>query len=169
MKMTCGGLLGLAAVAAILTLSPGCGSGDDEEDGPSDCPSCLTNPTSYSSGPYAANYGVADPAMSALVVRDRSGVFKIQTGILRSTTTDYSADISVANDGEKTYTIAPGSYRLYVTYYAKRRSGLMIYTCTKELTASFSVSAGRAKIYELTGEDDCSMMYMPPKLESVSQ
>ncbi len=126
---------------------------------------CIT--TEIDDRPRAGSYGITDPLMAALVVRDDSTGFEIRSVYLKGIdTTDEYHWGGISNDQEQAYEIEPGNYNLYIGYYDA--SGM--FECSGSAVAEVSVEAEMAVGFSLTGGSigGCSVMYEPPKSVNIS-
>lgn len=126
---------------------------------------CIT--TEIDDRPRAGSYGVNDPLMAALVVRDNSVGFNIPSVTLRGIeTTDVYNWGAVPEYEDKAFEIKPGHYMLYLEYYNK--GGL--WECKGSvLGGEVTVQAGYAYGFSMTnGSIGCSMLFDPPTVVNIT-
>ena len=111
-------------------------------------------------GKKAADFGVTDPDMSALVIQDQSDAFHITAvNYVNTETGGIGQQGAIADNTSATYTIKPGDYTLVVE---ARWESLNITTnilvttnslkfADEKLSASFTIQAGDAVVYNLSG------------------
>mgnify|MGYP001312275561 CR=1 FL=1 len=115
----------------------------------------------------ASSYGVDDPLMSALVIRDDSTGFDVQSAALKGveTSDEYNWG-ALAENQEKSYEIKPGKYTLYIGYYDQRS----MFECKGSAVGEVNAEAGLAVGFSLTNGSvsGCTMMYDPPTAVNIT-
>ena len=111
-------------------------------------------------GQKAADFGVTDPNKSALVIQDHSENFFITGSSYANTGTGaLGQNGAIADNKSATYTIEPGDYTLVVEARWETlniTTNILITTnslkfADEKLTASFTIQAGDAVVYNLSG------------------
>ena len=126
---------------------------------------CIT--TEIDDRPRASSYGVDDPLMAALVVRDNSAGFNIASVYLKGIeTTDEYHWGEVSEYEDKAFEIKPGHYNIYLGYLDQ--SG--IFECKGSAVGELTATAGLAVGYSMTNGSvgGCSMMYDPPEAINIT-
>jgi hypothetical protein len=126
---------------------------------------CMT--TEIDDRPRASSYGVDDPLMAALVVRDESGGFDIRSVSLKGVDTlDEYHWGEVPQYVDQSYEIKPGRYNIYLGY--SELSGM--FECSGSATGEFNAEAGLAVGFAMANGSvgGCSMMYDPPKAGEIT-
>jgi hypothetical protein len=117
-------------------------------------------------GSYTASeFGVTNPESAALVVKDKSGWFHIETVSIQNKNGGATLDLgSVPNEGGKVFEIPSGTYTLTVGYHAEDLGSMIEFSCSGKLRNTFNLPRGGALVAEMSGGSFCSMTYLPPEM-----
>lgn len=121
---------------------------------------CIT--TEIDDRPRASTYGMQDPALSVLVIRDNSAGFSIASVALKGVDVAEKYTWGAAPEYEDTvYEIHPGHYTITFDYYSQ--SGTLV--CQGSVMGEFTVAAGLAVGYSMANGsiEGCSAQFDPPE------
>jgi hypothetical protein len=140
----------VVCLTAVCILLAGC----EEEDKPN-----LPKTPNYISHDYkAVDYGIGNPAKAALAVTDSSEDFYAKAVSIANAADNQVTALGAVQDTSQVYEIDPGTYTLSVVYYGEYG----IWYAEQEIVRSFTVAAGGAAVYTLSGGDMPGLMYTPP-------
>jgi hypothetical protein len=126
---------------------------------------CIT--TEIDDRPRGTSYGVDDPLMAALVVRDNSVGFNIASVYLKGIETPdeyHWGEVSEYED--KAFEIKPGHYNIYMGYFDQSP----MFECKGSAVGELTATAGLATGFSMTNGSvgGCSMMYDPPTAVNIT-